>query len=79
MGRTRTLSGLISACTMLHLRISDSAKNIWCAYALTARIFSPTSLPKRLMTSRRFMLTQVSRLVSTRHTTDLKLSVTMHK
>ena len=53
---TRILSGLTSACMMLHLRNRLSARNSWLVYARTARIFNPTSLPNRLITSRRFML-----------------------
>ena len=41
---------------MLHFFVSDKARNIWWAYALTALRFSPTSLPNRLTTSRKFML-----------------------
>jgi len=60
MGRliehTKILSGLISACMMLVFRNKLSDKNNWWEYARTARMLSPTSLPKRLTTSRRFML-----------------------
>lgn len=44
-GRTRMLSGLRSACMISHLRMSDRARNIWLAYARTARKLRPTSLP----------------------------------
>ena len=53
---TKMLSGLMSACIMFAFRRRDNAMNSWWAYARTARMLRPTSLPNRFTTSRRFIL-----------------------
>lgn len=75
------LSGLISACMISHFFINASARNIWDAYARTARRLIPTSLPNRLTTSRRFMLRHtVSRsVIVEREATHLRDSKTRHR
>src|ERR1700730_15818989 len=72
--RTIILSGLMSACIMLHFRKRLSARKSCCAYARTARMFSPTSLPKRLTTSRKFMLYAET---STRHSKETGMAATL--
>jgi len=63
MGRTtptRMLSGFRSACKRLHFRNKPKPKNSCWAYALTAFILIPTSLPNFFNTSRRLMLKVIS-------------------
>lgn len=53
-----------SACIMLHFFMSDKARNIWWAYARTARRFIPTSFPNRLTTSLKFILLDTSKHIN---------------
>lgn len=83
---TRMLSGLMSACMTLHLCRSERPRNSWWAYARTALMLRPTSLPKRLMTSRKFMLmgrerqlSVLGRAQSRSSETNLSDSKTMHR
>lgn len=79
---TSILSGLMSACMTLHFRRRVSARKSCCAYARTARMFSPTSLPKRFTTSRRFILYDgnISTISEeTKDRSDLSDSKTKHR